>query len=145
VTAALRLERFGRDNDATWGRLYLAGTSEVFFTVEPPWSYNRAFESCIPHGTYDLVRHDSAERPGSWAMVGYGVSHIETPNVPRFACLIHSANWAYQLKGCAAPGDSIRWTSGRQGVTNSRVTLQRIDEHLSALVSPRIEIVSSWG
>lgn len=59
---------------ATWGRLSCSTTEDHWFTAEPPWDFNRRFKSCIPDGIYDLVRHDTPSRPGSWAMVGEGVS-----------------------------------------------------------------------
>lgn len=140
--SALRLERFGPDVDATWGRLFLLGTPDVFFTVEPPWHFNRPFKSCIPAGVYDLMRHNSTKYPGSWAMVGDGVSHFKLAGVPRYACLIHVANWAPQLDGCVAPGTSIKWMNGDQAVANSKFSLDHIDKFLSNSTDPQIEIVS---
>ncbi len=139
---ALRLERFGREPDATWGRLSCVGTETTLFTVERPWVFNRRFNSCIPDGLYGLERHDSTKFPQSWAMVGPGVSHQEEPGTPRYACLIHAANWRFQLEGCIAPGESIAWLDRAQAVTNSRKTLSMLDEILLELDEPQIEIVS---
>ena len=142
----LYIERFGHDIDSTWGRLSFSSVDDHFFTVEPPWNFNRRFQSCLPCGTYDLVRHNSAQRPNSWALIGDGVSHMEQPGVARYACLIHVANWARELKGCIAPGESIQhFDEVGPGVTDSRRALERIDEILSAATRPTIEIRSGWG
>lgn len=144
---ALRLERFGRDTDATWGRLYVG--PEMFFTAEPPWRYNRPFHSCIPDGIYELMLHDSEKHPGSWAMVGEGLSYSKEPETPRYSCLIHAANWPSQLSGCIAPGlsiKSLRSESGASvhGVSDSRKALVAIGEFLAEFEAPQIEIVSLW-
>lgn len=78
-------------------------------------------------------------------MVGEGVSRKEEPGVARYACLIHTANWARDLDGCIAPGTSIRYFGGGQAVADSRHALDRIDEILKTAKDPRIEIVSLWG
>lgn len=145
---SLRLERFGRDLDATWGRLTCG--LEMFFTAERAWRYNRRFQSCIPDGSYNLVSHDSDKYPRSWALVGPGVSHVEMPGIARYTCLLHVANWPWELEGCIAPGSSIRWMEDAQGragqaVADSGTTLRKIDEFLSGQNRPRIEIVSNWG
>ena len=139
----LLLERFGHEPGATWGRLTLPADGGVFFMVEPPWVYNRRGESCIPCGTYQLERHDSKRHPHSWALVGPGVSHFEEPQVDRFACLWHSANYPSELKGCGAPGSRISVIRGRQCVTSSADTLRRLDEILSAMEKPRVRISST--
>ena len=141
----LRLERFGRNLDATWGRLYCSTLEDYYFTVEPPWNFNMRFESCILDGTYDLVRHNSQQHPGSWAMIGEGISHREQAGVARYACLIHAANWAWELDGCIAPGTSLEHFERGPAVANSRRALNRIDAILRAAEEPRIEIVSPWG
>lgn len=78
----------------TNGRLML-GDKELCKTIELPWMDNKVQRSCIPEGSYKLVKRYSERF--HW--------HFELLNVPgRSAILIHSANWALQeLKGCIAP------------------------------------------
>lgn len=64
--------------------------------------------SCVPTGTYRLVRHDSESHPRSFALVNeeFGVYHLEVPpgKQGRTVCLIHVANFVQELRGCIALG-----------------------------------------
>lgn len=68
--------------------------------------------SCVPIGTYRLERHDTEAHPNTWALVNHDLFVYHWPwEVPasllataRTTCLIHSANWASELRGCIAPG-----------------------------------------
>jgi len=141
MTQIVRLERFGHDVYATWGRLYIWG--DIFFTVERPWAHNRPNESCIPTGMYHLKRHDSEAHPASWAIIGDSVSLYEFENMPRFGCLIHPANFALEVEGCIAVGNSIANIGGVVGVTSSTSTLARIDAMLLQIENPLLEITSN--
>src|SRR3546814_823951 len=64
-------------------------------TIELPWRNNRRLISCIPEGSYRLIRrmhHKHGEQ-------------LAVANVPhREAILIHPANFALsELQGCIAP------------------------------------------
>lgn len=90
-----------------------AGGVEVQ-TLERPWIADvnspggAAGRSCVPVGTYSLEPHDSEAHPKTWALVNrdLGVIHEPDPTMPnaRVACLIHPANFVYELRGCIAPG-----------------------------------------
>jgi hypothetical protein len=96
--------------------------------------------SCVPLGLYDLVLHDTAEHPKTWALVNpaLGIFH-EPAGIPlgqrgRFACLIHPGNWAWQSIGCVLPGLG-RAPSGHRSrrrrlqnwmVTDSDVAMEQI-------------------
>ncbi len=144
---ALRVERFGFDPDATWGRLLLTGRQGGFVTVEPPWVYNRPSVSCLPPGVYDLEPHHSEAYPHSWALVGDGVAHFDDGVSARSTCLLHVANWAHQLRGCIGPGSSIRMIQGTLGVSHSLLTMRAIDAYLMDLRerNPQIEITEGRG
>jgi hypothetical protein len=43
---------------------------------------------------------------------------------------IHSANWAYQLLGCIAPGATVEMVQGKKGVTLSVATLAALVANL---------------
>ena len=96
--------------------------------------------SCVPPGTYDLVLHDTAEHPKTWALVNpaLGIYH-EPGDIPpgergRFACLIHPGNWAWESAGCVLPGLG-RATNGHRSrrrhlqiwrVTDSDLAMEQI-------------------
>lgn len=91
----------------------LQAGSLIFFTMEQPWRNNEKGHSCVPRGTYELHPHVINEGPlaglHTWALHNPEVDVYAEPgpSVPpdaRTDCLIHPANWAFQLKGCIAPG-----------------------------------------
>lgn len=63
--------------------------------IELPWKDNAPRTSCVPAGTYPIVReHSPAFREDLW----------ELKNVPgRSECKVHAANYPTELKGCIAP------------------------------------------
>ncbi|HMR89730.1 MAG TPA: DUF5675 family protein [Saprospiraceae bacterium] len=86
-------------------------------TLELPWLNNKRRESCIPTGTYEVIRRTSPK---------YG-EHFHILNVPdRDAILIHNANYVRELKGCIAPG--VNHTDidgdGLRDVTSSKATMK---------------------
>jgi hypothetical protein len=82
------------------GQLYVLNDKKeiVFrcFTLELPWKKNARQVSCIPEGTYDVVKRHSAKYK----------DHLHILNVPgRDMILIHEANYVRQLLGCIAVGE----------------------------------------
>lgn len=115
--------------DCTTGVLTVG--TQTFFTIEQPWDDNIAFRSCIPPGLYTGEPHNTAEHPNTYAWVNpdLNVFHELPPNPPagaRFACLIHPANWAFQLEGCMAPGNALIDSPRGLMVTNSHVSFDKI-------------------
>lgn len=98
--------------DCTMGQL-TAGDTTVQ-VLERPWvpdpegSAGMAGRSCVPPGTYALELHDTEAHPRTWALVNraLGVIHEPDASMPhaRVACLLHPANFVYELRGCVAPG-----------------------------------------
>ena len=80
--------------EGTNGSLLHSGTL-ICSCIELPWRENRHQVSCIPEGTYVLVKRYSPHF--QW--------HFEVKDVPgRDLILIHPANdAALELKGCIAP------------------------------------------
>ena len=83
-----------------------------FFTVEQLWANNKS-GTAIPNGNYTLHLETFATRGLCYGFVGpHDASTLyhstvglwDEPENTRFACLIHSANWASQLLGCMAIG-----------------------------------------
>lgn len=123
----LFLVRDKDDGVCTLGVLRLGDS--YWQTIERPWIPDPsglpgglAGRSCAPVGTYDLVLHDSEAHPETWALVNpaLGITHFGPS--PRSAILIHVANYAWELRGCIAPG-LIR---GPQSVLKSRAAMAQI-------------------
>lgn len=78
----------------TNGILYI-NNKQICFTIELPWRNNQSNISCIPTGTYTLVKRTTKKRG----------PHLLVKNVPnRTLILIHPANNALkELHGCIAP------------------------------------------
>jgi len=78
----------------TNGTLYLNG-KKICHTIELPWLNNEPRVSCIPEGTYALLKRETTERG----------DHLLVADVPgRSLILIHAANNALkELMGCIAP------------------------------------------
>ena len=74
------------------------------FVLERSWRDNARGISQVPAGEYRLVPHDSRRHGETWALVGRTVSHYPDSKFERDLILLHTANWAYQLQGCIAPG-----------------------------------------
>lgn len=111
----------------------------VFDAIGQPDNHDEPNASCIPSGLYELVPHDTAAHPNTWAMVNpeLGVTHEPGDAIPadckyphRFACLWHPANFARQLQGCFAPGMGRSQAGGLWMVTDSRMAFTTIQEML---------------
>ena len=100
----LTLTRKYGDMAAT-GTLTDSAGSFAFHTVELPWRDNRADESCVPEGLYELIPYNSPKHGPTWCLENavLGVTAAGS-NATRGYCEIHAANWAEQLLGCIALG-----------------------------------------
>jgi len=80
--------------DGTNGELSINGKA-LCHTIELPWRNNKPCVSCIPEGTYPLVKR--------WSV--HFKNHVLVDQVPgRSFILFHSASNALEdLKGCIAP------------------------------------------
>lgn len=112
----LQLVRDVAAGSYTYGRLTCGAV--VLQTLELPWRpepgqlCGRPDLSCVPAGLYSLVLHNTPAHPQTWALVNteLGIYH-EPGDVPagcfaRVACLLHTANFIYQLEGCIGVGNS---------------------------------------
>lgn len=120
-------------SSCTLGTLQVPGTLGVFQTMERTWVASDVCRgglsgvSCIPEGTYKLVRHDSPKHPMTWALVNdeLDVCHNPTPG-KRSDVLIHPANYAHELEGCIAPGTGRMLTNNEWMVLSSRAAFLAI-------------------
>jgi hypothetical protein len=99
-----------------------------FFTVEREWKDNQAGISCVPAGKYKLIPHSSRRFGETWALVNHdlGVSHWQEDGIPRYAILIHKANYASQLEGCIAIGKYLGVVGDNWSVTSSGHAMEYI-------------------
>lgn len=95
--------------------------------IEQAWRDNKPFKSCIPSGTYTLLPWESEKFGDCYAFVGGEVS-LYKGNAPRYACLIHSANYASQLQGCMAVGLAKGHDNGKPAVWNSRKAIRKLQD-----------------
>jgi hypothetical protein len=105
-----------------------------FVSVERPWLNNQRSISCIPLGAYNLVHHNSAKHPNTFALVNevLGVYHHDHPLAKRTEILIHVANNMFDLEGCIGLGTEFGCLQGkwsvRHSVTAVQAALARIEE-----------------
>lgn len=107
-----------RDNGKlTLGRLSIGDYQCV--TLEPSFVLNQGYISCIPTGTYPLVKRESQK---------YG-THFHVTDVPdRTFILIHTLNYFKQSEGCIGVGQRFKYLDADNeiDVTNSRKTLNQL-------------------
>jgi hypothetical protein len=147
----LLLNRDIHTSTETCGHVSLEGRK--WATIERPWlpcpdggkAGKKGF-SCVPVGEYKLERHSTDAYPSHWALVNHELGVYHWPwEVPkhkeawaRTAVLIHSANWAHELRGCIAPGKArFRDGNGRWYVDKSRDALNEI----RTLLGRRVDLV----
>lgn len=137
-----------RDNGrCTLGTLRMNGVT--FQTLERPWipgpPGGAKGVSCIPAGTYKLVRHDTEAHPRTFAMVNgeLSVYHYELPpgKQGRTACLIHVANWVSELRGCIALGMERALNGDAWMLKQSRIAIERFYTLVPWVDGHTIEIV----
>jgi hypothetical protein len=112
------INRYKSDDKQTLGEMLYQGRV-IAKTLELPWLQNNSKVSCIPTGTYKVVRRKSAK---------YG-NHFHITNVPgRQFILIHNANYHYQLLGCIAVGKDHADINndGYLDVTSSKLTMSKL-------------------
>ena len=109
--------------EGTNGILLFNGAG-ICSTIELPWKNNEPRISCIPEGTYGLVKRYSPRH--QW--------HFEVKDVPgRQLILIHPANDAIsELQGCIAP---VAVITGMGKGNFSRLALKKI----TSLLFPVLE------
>jgi hypothetical protein len=108
----IRREPAQPSKDCTLGLLFVADLALV--SIERPWIPSALTKggtkgiSCVPPGIYRLVRHNTDAHPNTWALVNEELDVVHYPGDgaagARSAVLIHPANWAFELRGCIAPG-----------------------------------------
>ncbi len=147
----LRREPQQPSHDCTLGLLFLADLSLV--SLERPWRPSTESKggtkgiSCVPVGTYRLVRHNSDAHPMTWALVNEELDVVHYPGdgaaTARSAVLIHPANWAFELRGCIAPGTRAAPSDRGFMVQDSRKAMKLLQDRMPWDDSHSIEIVEA--
>lgn len=97
------IERYDEDVKQALGRLYVLypdnSTRYACDVLELPWMDNQRNISCIPVGTYQVVKHLSNKFGQCfWVQDVPGRSEI----------LIHRGNYHTDIRGCILPGTDLR-------------------------------------
>ncbi|MBT1699485.1 hypothetical protein KK083_21485 [Fulvivirgaceae bacterium PWU4] len=104
----------------TIGELVIDGV-EICKTLELQWLHNERNKSCIPEGTYTVVKR--------LAHAKRKYNHFHITDVPnRTFILIHTGNYSSQILGCILVGDR-HIDLNRDGlvdVANSATTLTKL-------------------
>jgi hypothetical protein len=136
----LTLIRDPSDGVRTFGTLSWSDDQVELQTLERPWIPSiagpggHAQTSCVPLGVYELVLHDSAAHPKTWALVNpaLGVYHqpgdVPTGQTGRTECLIHTANTIAQLAGCIGVGMTRSLLNGEPDVASSVAAFTALKE-----------------
>ena len=111
------LQRMSDSGKETFGTFLDEDGQHLCVTIERPWDDNLPDVSCIPPGTYEFYRFQSPHNGDVWRTEG-------VPN--RTAIEIHAANFAHQLEGCIAVGNSIGEIGGIPAILNSKQTLSML-------------------
>lgn len=90
------LRRARQTGDATYGELRTEGGWVICLTLEEPWRMNKRNISCIPPGSYRMVKRLSPKR---------GIYVWELVDVPgRSNIQIHAGNFLSDTEGCPLVG-----------------------------------------
>jgi len=125
MTVTTILTRLHEEGPQTLGHLRVYdGVHEKYMCciLEPSWQWNQPSVSCIPEGTYQLVRRASDKYGAHFHIQGlYG---DEVPG--RSLILLHHGNYRKNTRGCMLPGAQFTDIDGDgyRDVNSSKNTLQ---------------------
>lgn len=130
------LERYDYGEKQTTGRLFVYDDDGRLrlnlFTLELPWKKNKRRVSCIPEGTYKVIKHNSPKfKQSFWIKNVKGRSEI----------LIHAGNFYTQILGCILVGLDARDINGDglTDVVSSRRAIERLYLHTTSEFEMTIE------
>jgi hypothetical protein len=110
----------------------------VYYTVEKVWANNKRNVSCIKEDIYELEKMLPTEK--------YPEGYFRVKNVEgRSGVLIHNANYERQLRGCIAPGLTLRDIDGDglRDAINSKKAMAQIYSKLET--GDKIHIKGGWN
>ena len=101
----ITLQRISQSDMGTFGVL-MRDKMPLCVTLERPWKNNKARESCIPAGLYQVHPHSGAKFKNVWEIVVPG----------RTAILFHAGNTLQDTTGCVLVGRSFNSHTIRDSV-----------------------------
>jgi hypothetical protein len=115
------IQRFEKGEKQTLGKMFVNGV--MYRTLELGWHGNEQKVSCIPNGTYEVIKRNSPK---------YG-DHFHVLNVPnRDYILIHHGNYHTDILGCILVGIGHADINGDglRDVINSKVAMAQLNRAL---------------
>lgn len=119
------LRRLSLGPNATYGQIADDRDRQVCMTLELPWKDNKPDVSCIPAGTYEVVRYASPSH-------GYDVFLVK--GVPgRSYIEIHKGNTVADTHGCIVVGRRFGMVGDQHGVTDSALAFDALMKRLEGV------------
>jgi hypothetical protein len=132
--------RFKTNDLATYGELKVVQNNKILFqckTIERGWLDNESRISCIPEGSYNVVKTYSNRFKRNLYLV---------EDVPgRAGIRLHSSNFASQLNGCIALGMDFKDINNdnQMDVINSKTAHKLFDEVMNNMPF-RLQIINNF-
>ena len=130
--------RFKTNDLATYGELKVIQNNKILFqckTIERGWLDNESRISCIPEGSYNVIKTYSNRFKRNLYLV---------EDVPgRAGIRLHSANFSLQLNGCIAFGMDFKDINNdeQMDVINSKTAHKLFDEVMNNMPF-RLQIIN---
>lgn len=116
----LKIKRFQTTNNSTIGFVYTIDGDNIDFvgySLELRWRNNERRRSCIPLGSYELIKSTSPKFGDVYRVK-------DVPN--RDGILIHPANTHSELLGCIAIGSEVILTLNEPKVLSTKKTISNL-------------------
>ena len=127
----LTVRRITEYQNATYGVLLIDGKPS-FVTLEDAWKDNAKQVSCIPTGTYKIVRHKSPK-------FGKTYKVLDVPD--RSDILIHAGNTHEDTQGCILVGLMFGVLGAQTAILSSRTAFEALLNELKDVKEAELEIV----
>lgn len=102
-------------------------------TIERPWLKNKPFESCVPEGTYRVIRDSRPSRGSTFCLINESLDVYQYPAVgKRDSILIHVGNWVKDIVGCIAPGLEFGVMREENVVVQSATAWRALDQYVGS-------------
>ncbi len=119
------LQRLYQGDDCTIGTMSI-GRKVLCYTLENPWEDNKEDVSSIPEGRYSCVPYTSEKYPRIWK-----INNVKD----RTDVLIHVGNYKEDTEGCILVGSNVANYKGRNMVTNSNITMEKLRSDIGVMRS----------
>jgi len=108
-------------DDRTLGDLYAPDGVLFCHVLELPWRDNKRNISCVPEGTYNLVKRVSPT-------FGLVPAFLDKETAPRTHILIHTGNFTRDIRGCLLTGTRFADIDGdgTLAVAESRIAFNKL-------------------